>query len=251
MRFKKFLLVTFTSFLVGGIFQTFSNLNEVSTLATTRTIIAPSNIRIWFAPETNWRQGNASFRIQKEVGGQTYNFVSDWYNSQETEFGTSEWKRYVYFDVPKVDFPNNTSFRFTRHNPGYSELWNTGKYQTYNTNNNTQVYNYPSNCWNDCEAGLGRPGRVDSGLAVTALAGYLTCKEDSENGHTLFNEVVHTWIDGTLDRWDSYSKVEGFLSSHTIVDYNGTGASLYNSARIDASTNGFQKYQRLQFEYRF
>ncbi len=253
MNFKKTLLAILITVILGGTFFYNQNQSYKSTDALTTTVISPDNIRIWFAPGRNWRQGNARFRLEKIGSTSTfYPQVNMWYNSLTLDIyegGGTDWQMFVYFDVPKIDFPNGTSFKFLRYSESYSTLWNYGATQTYSTGHNSQVYYYPFNWWNDGVASRGRPVSVDSGLATWALAGYLTCENNLENGFTQFNEVAFTWIDGSLNSWNNSKIGNGTLLDHSITDYSGTGSSQYASPRVNGSVSALNKYIALKNEY--
>ena len=255
MNIKKLLLATLTTIMVGGILFNFQSSNKLNAEALTTTVISPSNIRIWFAPGRNWRQGGASFRLENTNSSPSTYYPSTgiWYNSLTLDIysdGATDWQMFVYFDVPKTDFADGTTFKFLRYsNDSYTTLWNYGASQTYTTGHNSQVYYYPFDWWDDGTASRDRPDNVDSGLATLAIAGYLTCENNSENGFSQFNEVAHTWIDSTLDSWNNSKIGNGNLEDHSITDYSGVGSVQYSSSRNDSTVSALNKYLRLKGEF--
>ena len=251
MKIKKLFLSIISFLFVFNFLFTFSFSSSALELnAITTTIISPENIRIWFVPGSNWTQGDAAFKIENLTLSKTYNQSGVWYNSQTKDYpnGVEEWQEFVYFDIPQTEFANGTSFKFLRFNSTYSSQWNYGNAQTYSTNDNSQVYYYPYDWWDTGVASRGRPLGVDAGLAVTALAGYLSCESDGENGYGVFNQVANTWIHTTLDDWTVF-KTSGNLNDHNITDYDGVGSIQYSSARIDSTVDGLNKYLELKSNY--
>lgn len=246
MNIKKLLLTILSTLMVGGLFSSPNFLNPFQVTPVegiTTQVINPNNARIWFSPGTNWASGGAKMRLRIVKTDGKYSESGDWLNIQESN------KKYVYFDVPKADLDNGASneLQFLRYDNTDSGEWNWSPEIQYTAGDNSKVYFMADGAWSGTTPTQGTVSSVDAGLAVTVLAGYLTCSPDLNNGHGKFNEVTLTWILSSL--WEGSFKTVGNLSDHDITDYDGVGISQYSNARVDKSTDGYVKYLRLKAEF--
>lgn len=248
MNIKKLFLATLTSFMIGGIFLSSNYLlpfqaTPVEVEGITTGVIDPDNARIWFSPGSNWASAAAMMRLRIVKTNIQYTQNSDWLNNQESN------KKYVYFDVPKADLDNGAlnELQFLRFNNDNDGEWNWSPEIQYTAGDNSKVYFMADSAWSGIAPTQGAVPNVDAGLAVTVLAGYLTCSPDLNNGYGKFDEVTLTWILSSL--WEGSFKTVGLMSDHFITDYDGVGVSPYGVARVNRTTNGFDKFTRLKMEF--
>ena len=244
MKLKHLFILNLTIFtLIGVLFSSSQKKNDFQAFGITTEIINPNDARIWFSPGTNWASSNATMRLRIVKTNFQYTEKGNWRNIQESN------KKYVYFDVPKADLDNGASnvLQFLRFNNNNNEEWNWSPAIQYTAGDNSKVYFMADWAWSGEAPSQGTVPSVDAGLAVTMLAGYLTCSSDLNNGYGKFDQVALTWILVTI--WDGSFKTVGFLSSHDITDYAGQGTGPYSSSRTNLSVNGFDKFQGLKSEF--
>lgn len=246
MNFKRALSSILTILMVGGVFLSSNFLlpfQATPVEGITTEVINPNNARIWFSPGTNWASASATMRLRIVKTNIQYTENGNWLNTQESS------KKYVYFDVPKADLDNGASneLQFLRYNNINTSEWNWSPEIQYTAGDNSKVYFMADGAWSGTAPTQGRVASVDAGLAVTVLAGYLTCSTDLNNGNGKFDEVTLTWILSTL--WEGSFKTVGLMDDHFITDYDGVGVSQYDVARVNRSTNGFDKFERLKAEF--